>query len=138
MNKTTQTTKGEYLKMAKRRMISSSVVETDVFCSLTHSAQALYFHLIMNADDDGFVDKWKSILRYLSVRRSKLDDLINLGYVILFDDELLLISDWLIHNKIRLDRYKTGCYNDRLDTLIVQPSGRYIKASEDFLTHQDK
>lgn len=117
-----------------RRMISSDVVESDVFCSLTPSAQVLYIHLIMNADDDGFVDKWKSILRYLSIRRSRLDDLISTGHVILLDDDLLLIADWPRHNKIRLDRYRTGRYRDRLNTLSLQPNGRYIKASEDFLT----
>lgn len=121
-----------------RRMISGDVVESDVFCSLTPSSQVLYIHLIMNADDDGFVDKWKSILRYLSIRRSRLDDLVRTGYVIIFDDGLLLICDWLRHNKIRLDRYKTGRYSDRLSTLSLQPNGRYIKASETFLTPQDK
>ena len=124
--------------MAKRRMFNVSIIESDSFCSLPPSAQALYMHLVMNADDDGFVDMWKSLLRYLKTRRQNLDALVDSGYVILFDDGVLLISDWLTHNKIRLDRYTEGRYSDKLDTLITQPNGRYIKASEVFLTPQYK
>ena len=113
--------------MAKRRMFATSVVESDSFCTLSPSAQTIYFHLVMNADDDGFVDKWKSLLRYLSLRRSHLDALAERGYVIIFDDDLLIIADWLAHNNIRLDRYNESRYHDRLDTLLLQPNGRYIK-----------
>ena len=52
--------------MAKRRMFSIEIVESDAFCLMKASAQMLYFHLNMNADDDGVVDKWKSILRYIA------------------------------------------------------------------------
>lgn len=124
--------------MAKRRMLSTSIIESDRFCNLAPSAQTLYIHLLMNADDDGFVDMWKSLLRYLSIRRPHLEALVDAGFVILFDDDLLLISDWLAHNKIRLDRYNEGRYSDRLDTLILQPNGRYIKASEIFSSPQYK
>ena len=124
--------------MAKRRMFSVEVIEGDAFCVLPSSAQMLYVHLCMNADDDGFVDMWKGVLRRMSIRKGSIDDLIKYGYVIIFDDELLMISDWLVHNKIRLDRYGSGRYKDRLDTLQIQPNGRYIKASEDFFAHQDK
>lgn len=119
-------------------MFNVSIIESDSFCSLTPSSQALYMHLVMNADDDGFVDMWKSLLRYLKVRRQTLDALVDAGYVILFDDGVLLISDWLVHNKIRLDRYAEGRYKDRLDTLLMHPNGRYFKASEVFLTTQVK
>ena len=49
------------IKLAKKRMFSIEVVESDAFCVLPSTAQNLYFHLCMNADDDGFVDKWKGI-----------------------------------------------------------------------------
>ena len=70
-----------------RRMISSDVVESDVFCSLTPSSQVLYIHLIMNADDDGFVDKWKSIIRYLKIKRCMLDLLIEKEYLLIFPEQ---------------------------------------------------
>ena len=114
-------------------MFSVEVVESDVFCSLPASAQSLYFHLCMNADDDGFVDKWKSILRYLKIKRIMLDELIRIRYVIEFGGEVLLISDWRRHNTIKLDRYAKSSYNHLLDTLERHPNGRYFKASGDFL-----
>ena len=81
----------------------------------------------MNADDDGFVDKWKSILRYLKVKRTMLDMLIDTEYVIEFCDDVLLISDWRRHNTIKLDRYAKSSYNYLLDTLDRYPNGRYFK-----------
>lgn len=121
-------------KMAKRRMINTEVVLSDVFCNLTPSAQALYYQLNMNADDDGIVDKWKNILRYLRIRQEHLDSLIRLGYVIELESGALLISDWLLHNKIRSDRYVEGRHKDELKTVQIHKNGRYFKASEDFLT----
>ena len=113
--------------MAKRRMFSIEIVESDAFCIMKASAQMLYFHLNMNADDDGIVDKWKSVLRYLRVKREHLDSLIDAGYVIALDCGALLISDWLIHNKIRQDRYTQGRYSYDLDALQILPNGRYTK-----------
>ena len=114
--------------MAKRRMFDTSVIESDRFRMLTPSAQALYFHLNMNADDDGFVDKWKSILRCLCIRIDHLNLLLDSGYLIMLDGDVLLIADWNLHNKIRRDRYSEGIYKDKLNTLVMQANGRYIKA----------
>ena len=113
--------------MAKRRMFSIDVLESDVFCTLKASAQVLYLHLNMNADDDGVVDKWKNVMRYLKIRQEHLDALIDAGYVIKLDSGALLISDWLIHNKIRQDRYCERQHSLELDTLRLQPTGRYFK-----------
>ena len=124
--------------MAKRRMFSVEIMESDAFCVLPSSAQNLYFHLCMNADDDGFLDKWKSILRYLRIKSNMLDELIRTGYVIELGEEVILISDWRRHNTIRLDRYAKSSYNDLLDTLDKYPNGRYFKASELFLDPQYK
>ena len=124
--------------MAKKRMLSIDVIESDEFCSLPASAQCLYLHLCMNADDDGFVDKWKSILRYLGVRRAMLDRLIDAGYLIEMPREVLLVADWRRHNVVRMDRYSESAYKSLLDTLDRQPNGRYIKAFGRFLATQDK
>ena len=115
--------------MAKRRMFSIDIVESDCFCTLKASAQTLYFHLNMNADDDGVVDKWKSVLRYLRIRREHLEALISAGLVIELDSGAMLISDWLIHNKIRSDRYCKGQHSLELDALQLLPTGRYSKGS---------
>ena len=114
--------------MAKRRMLDTRIIESDKFLSLSASSQALYIHLNMNADDDGFVDMWKNILRCMRAKRIHLDSLIEAGYVIEIGEDLLLISDWLLHNKIRSDRYVVGRYKNELDTIQLLPTGRYIKA----------
>lgn len=115
--------------MAKRRMFAIDVVESDAFCVLKASAQMLYLHLNMNADDDGIVDKWKNTLRYLGVKREHLDALIEAGFVIELESGALLISDWLIHNKIRQDRYVEGRHSIELESVQILPTGRYIKGS---------
>jgi hypothetical protein len=120
-------------KLAKRRMFSIDIVESDAFCSLPASAQSLYFHLCMNADDDGFVDKWKSISRYLKVKRAMLDELLRMGLVVAFAGDVLLISDWHRHNTIKLDRYSEGRYKSLLDLMEKDASGRYFKPSGVFL-----
>ncbi len=122
--------------MAKRRMLDISIIESDRFCLLTPSAQTLYLHLNMNADDDGIVDMWKNVLRYLRIKQEHLDSLIKAEYVIMLDSGALLISDWLLHNKIKSDRYTESRYKSELKSLQVLPSGRYFKASEDFLSPQ--
>ena len=76
---------------------------------------------------DGFVDMWRNVLRYLFIRKEHLDRLVECGYVIIFDDDLLLISDRLIHNKIRKDRYVAGQHSIELASLQLLPTGRYIK-----------
>ena len=115
--------------MAKRRMLSIDIVESDEVCLLRASAQMLYLHLNMNADDDGIVDKWKTILRYLRAKREHLDELINAGFIIELDSGALLISDWLLHNRIRQDRYVESRHNIELDTVRLLPTGRYFKDS---------
>ena len=124
--------------MAKKRMFSIEVVESDAFCVLPSTAQNLYFHLCMNADDDGFVDKWKSVLRYLKIKQAMLDLLIEGEYILSFATGVLLISDWRRHNTIKLDRYNASSYHYLLDTLDRYPNGRYFKPSRIFSDPQDK
>ncbi len=122
--------------MAKRRMFSVEILGSDAFCVLPSSAQLLYIHLCINADDDGFVDKWKSIIRYLKIKRCMLDLLIEKEYLLIFPDDVLLISDWRRHNTIKLDRYAKSPYHQLLDTLDRYPNGRYFKPSRRFLDPQ--
>lgn len=91
--------------MAKRRMLLGEIIFTDDFTELPHSAQALYMHLNMNADDDGFVAGTAGILKKLSVSRRELQLLKKHGYLTLFPSGVVLINHWLLHNQIRQDRY---------------------------------
>lgn len=124
--------------MARRRMLMIDVMESDSFITLTPSAQALYLHLNMNADDDGVVGKWKTLLRSLSIRTIHLDALINADFVLKLDGDILLITDWPSHNKIRADRYTPGRYKNEVDTQVILKNGRYCKRSERFWSSQNR
>jgi hypothetical protein len=91
--------------MANRRMFSKSVVDTDPFLELPATAQLLYFHLGMRADDDGFVASPKKIMRMIRSSEDDLKTLIIKGYIIPFESGIILIKHWRQHNFIRKDRY---------------------------------
>jgi len=102
--------KGEL--MAQRRMFSKKITETDNFLDMPLSSQALYFHLNMGADDEGFVDKAKTIQRTIGASSDDLRILIAKGFVIPFDSGVVVIRHWRIHNYIRSDRFQSTMYQE--------------------------
>ena len=113
--------------MATRRMFSDSVTERDAFFDLTHSAQTLYFHLAMNADDDGLVDNPKQIQRSTHVKKKDFLMLIERGYVIDFESGIVAIAHWKVNNMIRKDRYKPTFYLKEKSLLRETATGVYEK-----------
>ena len=99
--------------MAERRMIAKSIIETDMFLDMPTSCQCLYFHLLLRADDDGFISNPKSIVRTLSASADDLKLLIAKQYLIGFESGVVVIKDWKIHNYIRNDRYKASSVPER-------------------------
>ena len=91
--------------MAHRRMFSLSIVDTDRFLEMPSSTQALYFHLGMRADDDGFVAAPKSIAAICGCSVDDIRLLAMKGFVQAFETGVLVITDWKENNKIRKDRY---------------------------------
>ena len=106
--------------MASRRMFSMDVVDTDNFLEMPLTAQCLYFHLGMRADDDGFIDAPKRILRYIGSNNDDLKILLTKGYLIPFEDGVVVIRDWLKNNQIRADRKKSTRYTEKLSLLAVE------------------
>ena len=98
--------------MAQRRMFSKKITETDNFLDMPLSSQALYFHLNMGADDEGFVDKAKTIQRTIGASSDDLRILIAKGFVIPFDSGVVVIRHWRIHNYIRSDRFQSTMYQE--------------------------
>ena len=90
--------------MANRRMFSLDVVDTDNFLDMPLSAQGLYFHLGMRADDDGFISSPKKIIKIVNASEDDLKLLIIKGYLIPFESGVIVISDWCVNNYIRADR----------------------------------
>ena len=111
--------------MARRRMFSKEIVCTDKFYDLPPRAQALYFQMGMNADDDGFVSSPRSLLRLLEADKSELELLIDQGYILRYPDGVCLIADWLTNNQIRKDRYNETLFYEKMADLSVV-GGRYF------------
>lgn len=96
--------------MAQRRMFSLKVVDTDRFLDMPASAQALYFHLGMRADDDGFVDSPKKITSFVGGKADDLKLLASKNFIIPFQSGVCVITDWKQNNQVRHDRYTETLY----------------------------
>lgn len=120
--------------MAQRRLISPQVTETDAFLDMSSSAQALYFHMNLYADDDGFVDNPKSVQRMVGASSDDLKRLVEKKFLLLFDDGVVVITHWRVQNSIRKDRYKQTIHADDLAKLELDKNGIYhLKTEQQFL-----
>lgn len=100
--------------MADRRMFAKSVVESARFLKMPVSSQNLYFHLALNADDDGVVEAY-SIINLVKAHEDDLRVLVSKGFVIVLNEDLVTyITDWREQNKIRADRKKDSIYANLL------------------------
>lgn len=115
--------------MAKKRMFSLSVVDTDAFLDLPASAQALYFHLGMRADDDGFLGNAKTIQRMIGASADDLKLLIAKGYLLTFENGVCVIREWNVNNTLKKDRYQPTKYVAEKSALLKDPSGAWRVAS---------
>ena len=109
--------------MARRRMFSLDVVDTDAFLDLPSSSQALYFHLGMRADDDGFVSSPKRITATVGASPDDLKLLVAKGFIIPFESGVCVIRDWKINNYLRPDRYTPTLYQEEKAQLPAMLSG---------------
>ena len=112
--------------MANKRMFSVDVVETDAFLDLPPKMQALYFHLGMRADDDGFVSSPRTIVRTIGCNTGDLKQLEAAGYVISFDSGVVVVTDWKVNNTLKNDRYHKTMFQSELAQLKESSSKRYI------------
>ena len=117
--------------MAQKRMFDKTITNSDDFLELPDSSQVLYFHLNMNADDDGFVNNWKSIIRMTGTKEDDLKILIAKSFVIPFDSGVIVIKHWRINNYLRNDRYKETNYKQELSMLNTNDNGEYLLSNND-------
>ena len=111
--------------MAERRMFAKTIIDSDAFLDMPLSTQALYFHLSMRGDDEGFVNNPKKIARMLGSGDDELKVLVAKKFIILFDSGVIVIKHWKLHNYIRGDRLKDTNYLDERDMLITNENGSY-------------
>ena len=111
--------------MARKRMFSTQITESDSFMEMPLSAQALYFHLGMSADDDGFLNNPKRIQRVIGANEDDLKLLIAKNFVIAFDTGIMVIKHWKINNYIRSDRYTPTVYTEEKALIYEKPNKAY-------------
>lgn len=111
--------------MAQKRMFSNLVIGSDDFLEMPDSSQNLYFHLSMQADDDGFVDNWKSIMRMTGKKDDDLKILIAKSFIIPFETGILVIKHWRINNYIQKDRYKETIHKEEKARLSLGEDNVY-------------
>ena len=116
--------------MASRRMFAKSIVEGDAFCFLSLEEQNLYFHLGMNADDDGVIDNAARLTRSYGFKESVLQSLIEKRFLLVVD-RYVVVKHWHINNYIAKDRYKQSPHKDVLGALVVQDDGSYTEANKE-------
>lgn len=113
--------------MAERRMFAKTIIDSDSFLDMPLSAQALYFHLSMRADDDGFINNPKKIQRMVGCADDDMRLLVAKAFIIPFESGVVVIKHWRINNYIRNDRYKPTNYTEEMAQLQVKENGAYTE-----------
>ena len=116
--------------MAEKRMFAKSIVLSDAFLDMPMSARCLYFTLGMLADDDGFVDGPKSIMRQCGASQDDLAILVGKRFVLLFDTGVIVIKHWRINNYLRSDRYTPTSHIKEKASIEVDSNGAYTERDE--------
>ena len=116
--------------MAQRRMVSPKVIDTDDFMDMPASTQNLYFHMLLRADDDGFLANPKRIVRLVAANDDDLKVLMAKMYILPFESGICVIRHWRIHNLIRADRYHETIYTDEKAKLAIDDNGVYAMATK--------
>ncbi len=111
--------------MAERRMFTQKITESDAFLEMPMSAQALYFHLCMNADDDGFVKNPKRLQKLVGCNDDDIKILIFKNFVLPFESGIIVIKHWRMHNLLRKDRYIETEYQEEKSQLYLKENGAY-------------
>lgn len=113
--------------MAQKRMFTMKIVDSDAFLDMPLSTQALYFHLNMRADDDGFVGNPKRIMRTIGCHEDDLKMLILKRFILTFEDGVIVIKHWRMHNCISQNRYHETQYTDEKSQLLLKENKSYSK-----------
>lgn len=111
--------------MAQKRMFTMKIVDSDAFLEMPLSTQCLYFHLNMRADDDGFIGNTKRIMKIIGASEDDLRLLIAKRFVLTFEDGVIVIKHWRMHNTLSRDRYAETSYTDEKKMLLLKDNGSY-------------
>lgn len=116
--------------MAERRMFAKTIIDSDAFLDMPLSSQALYFHLSMRADDEGFINNPKKIQRMIGASEDDMKVLLAKNFLIAFESGVIVIKHWKIHNYIRADRLTQTAYQEERAMLELKDNGVYTISSD--------
>lgn len=121
--------------MAERRMFAKTIIDSDAFLEMPMSARLLYYDLSMRADDDGFNNSPKKVMRTIGASQDDINILIARKFILPFDNGVIVIKHWRIHNYIRKDTYNETPYKEQKALLELDENNAYRMAGEgDFLS----
>ena len=115
--------------MAQKRMFTMKIIDSDAFLDMPATTQCLYFHLNMRADDDGFIGNPKRIMKITGASDDDLRLLIAKRFVLTFEDGVIVIKHWRMHNTLSRDRYTETSYIDEKRMLLLKENGSYSLVS---------
>jgi hypothetical protein len=119
-------------------MFAKTIIDSDAFLEMPTTSQLLYFHLSMRADDDGFVNKPKSLMRMVGCKDDDLKILFVKKFLIPFESGVVVIKHWKIHNYIRKDTYTETKYKEERATLELDENSAYRLTDADPLQIRDE
>ncbi len=117
--------------MAERRMFAKTIIDSDAFIDMPVTARLLYYDLAMRADDDGFVNSPKKIMRIIGASQDDINILIMRNFILPFDNGVVVIKHWRIHNYIRKDTYNSTPYLEQKAMLEIDENKTYRTKSND-------
>ena len=112
-------------------MFAKTIIDSDAFIDMPLSTQALYFHLSMRADDDGFINNPKKIQRMVGASDDDMKVLVMKRFIIPFESGIVVIKHWKIHNYIQKDRYKPTLYEKERRQIELKDNGAYTECIQD-------
>ena len=120
--------------MANKRMFSKQITTSDAFVDMPMSSQLLYFHLNMEADDDGFVSNPKRTIKIVGANNDDLKILLAKRFLLAFENGVVVIKHWLLHNAVRKDMYKETQYLEEKKTLQIKDNKVYTELCNESVT----
>lgn len=116
--------------MSKKRMFSPQITDSDAFLDMPLSTQCLYFHICMHSDDEGFCNQPKKIMRMLGASEDDLKLLLVKKFMLSFENGVVVIKHWYIHNYIAKDRFTETVYREEKNQLTLDEQKVYHKSKE--------
>ena len=111
-------------------MLTKKITDDDHFQNLSSSAQALYLHLTLSADDDGFCNQVNASMFKAHASVQDLEALLSARYLLQFESGVIVIKHWRMANALRKDRYTPTVFQEELARLKIKENGAYTERDD--------